>query len=171
MGFDSLSLFLQNQIGGTKFQFKKNKLVIDSLNVIGTNDLGINISVKISGSKKGTIYVYGQPQFDPQLQELRLTNIQLTLSSNNLLLKTAKWLLDQKIEKTLEAKSVIKIEDQLIHDKKLISEKLNGEISDGIQLKTELRTMKLTSLKLSEKDLQLWLQFLGDASVNISTAP
>lgn len=167
IAFDSLSYLLQSSIAGQSFRYKKKEIVLDSVSVFGMDDEQLKLKVKFSGSKNGTIYLSGTPVLDRGQQVISMQNIQLTLESKNLLLKSAKWLLDRKIDSTIEAKFQFKLADYISSMQDLVKKHLNGKIADGLVLKTQLDELNLLRLQQDKSYLETWIEFKGGASIQI----
>lgn len=167
IAFDSLSYLLQSSVAGQSFTYKKKKIVLDSVSVFGMDDEQLKLKVKFSGSKKGTIYLSGTPVLDRGQQVISMQNIQMTLESKNLLLKSAKWLLDRKIESMVEAKFQFKLADYISSMQGLVKKHLNGKIADGLVLKTQLDELNILRLQQDRSSLETWIEFKGSASIQI----
>jgi enoyl-CoA hydratase/carnithine racemase len=81
-----------------------------------------------AGTKKGVFYLLGLPKFDNAKNILALKNVEYDLSTKNVLIKTAKWLLDETIRKKLESQMVFDMNDLVTLTKKSINEIAAGQM-------------------------------------------
>lgn len=95
--YDSLSKNIQSLIGGKTMDLKGNQIVFDSIKIAGASDKELLFQLKFSGSKKGTLYLRGVPQFNKENQTIELTSVDFDLETKNVILKTAKWLFTDRI--------------------------------------------------------------------------
>ncbi len=168
MSFDTLSTLLDQNIKGQTINFKKNEIQIDSIRVCGTHLNKLNLMVRFSGNKKGTVYFEAVPVYNAVEQELSISDINLTLESKNVLLKSAKWLLNGKLEKIIEQHARFNfVKDiDLVND--LLRTKLNGTITPGVELETKMNSMRLIQLQLDQSAVNIIIQLMGKARVNVS---
>jgi len=168
LSYDTLSLILQEQLQGQEYTHKRKKIILDSISVYGAGGSSVLLKVHFKGSKRGVIYLKGTPSLDKEQQLFSFRDLQLTLESKHLLLKTAKWLFDKRIEKRLEEAFQVDLSKKLKTAEKLMLGYLNGEISEGITLETSLRGFELVRFEPRENELLLDLLFVGNSKAIIS---
>jgi hypothetical protein len=88
---------------GQVFASGKKYIRITSFDLFGNQGYAI-CRVGIEGSIRGTIYLKGIPQIEPNSQTLYLADLDFELETKNILAKTGAWLFDNKIEKKLAEK-------------------------------------------------------------------
>ena len=116
----------------------KEKIKITALKLFPAGEkLGIEIG--FTGTKKGVFYLLGSPHFDNSKNVLALKNVEYDLSTKNVLIKTAKWLLDETIRKKLESQMVFDTTELVTLTKKSINESLNQNMGNGIKTQGKLR--------------------------------
>jgi hypothetical protein len=168
LAYDTLSMILQEQFEGQEFTHKRKVAVVDSISIFGSGGNKVLIKLKFSGSKKGVIYLSGAPQLDAANQRFSFKDLQLTVESKDLLLKTARWLFDKQIEKRLEEAFELDLTKELKKIEELMLGYLNGEVSDGVHLETSIRNIELQRFEPRESDLMIDILFAGNAKATIS---
>jgi hypothetical protein len=166
-GYDSLSSILNDQIKGDTIFIKHNAFIMNNLRVSGTNDQEITLEINFGGKRKGTIFLKGKPYYDAQSQEISFPELDFDLSSKNLLLRTAKWILNEKIISTIKEQAKFNIESELDKVKKHLQSELNKNNNPQFNLKAEIKDLDLTQVFLDDKNIVLRIQTKGDVSVSV----
>lgn len=137
--YDSLSRLLSSELKGKEINIKKNKVIIDSAKIFGAANQQLSFAISFSGKRKGTLYLIGTPTFDNVKQQISFPDLTFDLETKNALLKSGKWLFNDKITqsirgfanynlKTILDESAIKLEKELnrkIDEKTAIEGKMN----------------------------------------------
>lgn len=168
MSFDTLSTLLDQNIKGHKIDFKKKEIQVDSVSIYGSNLNKLNLMVRFSGNKKGTVYLEAIPVYSTAEQELSLSDIHLTLESKNVLLKSAKWLLNGKLESSIEEHARFNFVKDIDKVNELLRTKLNGSITPGLELETQMNAMRLIHLQLDSSAVDITIQLIGTARLKVS---
>lgn len=102
IGYDSLNSIVQKFGGGQSMMIKDNQVIFDSISIAGSANHELQFRIKFSGAKSGIIYVVGTPVFDAANQRIIFEKMDFDLETKSVLLKTAKWLLNDRILKELQ---------------------------------------------------------------------
>ena len=98
MNYDSLSQQLFEIMKTEQFAMGKEKINITSLKLFPAGEK-LGVAVGFTGTKKGTFYLLGNPDFDNTKSSLALKNVEYDIATKNVLIKTAKWMMDETIRK------------------------------------------------------------------------
>jgi hypothetical protein len=138
LNYDSLSTVLQTIYGKKELLIKNRKVIIDSIEITGAAKNKLIIAVVFSGSKKGKLYLTGTPVFDVASQTLSIKHLDYDLATKHVLVKTAKWLFNDRILNTLQDATLQDLTPQLAQLKAVINEQfhysyppisVNGKVS------------------------------------------
>jgi hypothetical protein len=130
LDYDSLSSTIHSISKGQEFKIKNKTVRIDSVAITGASNQELLFRVQFSGSKKGTLYLRGIPEFDAANQIIQLKTIDFDLETKALLLKTAKWLFSNKILDEIQKASKQDIKPLLKDAKVEINKQLNYTYED-----------------------------------------
>ena len=134
-GYDSLTSILTREISGKSIELKKNLIIFDSVGIQSSAGNKLNIRVKFSGKKKGTLYLVGTPTFDEQNQTISFPDLEFDVKTKNALIKSAEWLFSPKITEMMRAQAHFDLKPHLESMQKELNKQINGEITDGVFLK------------------------------------
>ncbi len=166
-GYDSLSSILNDQMKGDTIFIKRNAFVLNDLSVSGAIDQEITLEINFGGKRKGTLYLKGRPKYDAQTQEISFPELDFDLTSRNLLLRTAKWMLNDKIITTIREQAKFNIGTELNKVKQQLQSELNKNNNVLFNLKTEIKDLDLIQIFLDDKNIILRIQTKGDVSVSV----
>ncbi|TFV95629.1 DUF4403 family protein [Algoriphagus kandeliae] len=114
---------------------------------------------------EGALFVVGKPEFDARLQELKVSDLNFKLISDNAKAKWAVALKKGKIIRRIEAEAVFPLEELLLSTSQSFSERLS--------LQTPLADLKVKNLSLSPEgfyplkdQLQIHIQANGEIEVS-----
>lgn len=166
MSYDSLSKQLFDIMKTESFALGKEKINITSLKLFPAGEK-LGVEVGFAGTKKGTFYLLGVPTFEHTKNQIALKNVEYDIATKNVLIKTAKWMMDETIRKKLEAQMVFDVSDLMNLTKKSIGESLNQTLDGGIKIQGKLKSLEISGWSLQQDALWVRAKSLGDLSVNI----
>lgn len=166
MSYDSLSKQLFDIMKTESFALGKEKINITSLKLFPAGEK-LGVEVGFAGTKKGTFYLLGVPTFEHTKNQIALKNVEYDIATKNVLIKTAKWMMDETIRKKLEAQMVFDVSDLMNLTKKSIGESLNQTLDGGIKIQGKLKSLEISGWSLRQDALWVRAKSLGDLSVNI----
>ncbi len=165
LDYDSLSKNITLTLKGERFESGKNYIVVDKLNLFPIEDR-IGIDVTFSGSKKGRLYFTAVPAFDTATQSISMKDLKYDLSTKNVLLKSAKWLLKETIRKKMEESMNVDVSSYLNKAKNEMNQGLlNGPINGFVSLKGEMKELKVSAFQMRPKELFMRILLQGNVKV------
>ena len=164
MNYDSLSKQLFDIMKTESYALGKEKINITSLRLFPAGEK-LGVAVGFAGTKKGMFYLLGNPAFDNSKASLALKNVEYDIATKNVLIKTAKWMMDETIRKKLEEQMVFDLSDLMNLTKKSIAESLNQTLNGGIKIKGTLKSLEISGWSLQQDALWVRAKTLGDIQV------
>jgi hypothetical protein len=164
MNYDSLSKQLFDIMKTESYALGKEKINITSLRLFPAGEK-LGVAVGFAGTKKGMFYLLGNPAFDNSKASLALKNVEYDIATKNVLIKTAKWIMDETIRKKLEEQMVFDLSDLMNLTKKSIAESLNQTMDGGIKIKGTLKSLEISGWSLQQDALWVRAKTLGDIQV------
>lgn len=165
--YDSLSEILNKELSGKVIQIKRNKIILDSAKVHGAANQQLSIEVSFSGSKRGKLYFLGTPVFNDSLQEISFPDLSFELQTKNALLKSAKWLFNDKITNIMRSYSKFNMTKILDDARKKIEEQLNVKMEPNIFLTGKMYHAKVKNIFPDAEKLIIQTNLKGNLNVVI----
>jgi len=128
--------------------------------------LGMELS--FTGSKKGVLFLLSVPEVDQASRSLRLKELEYDLNTRNLLLKSAQWLLDEKIRRRLSDNMVFELNDLYEFARKSIHGSLNQKFDGGVALSGNLARLEYAGHVLGNDSLRIRVLVSGELSARVS---
>jgi hypothetical protein len=166
MNYDSLSKQLFEIMKTESYALGKEKINITSLKLFPAGEK-LGVAVGFTGTKKGIFYLLGNPSFDNTKASLALKNVEYDIATKNVLIKTAKWMMDETIRKKLEEQMVFDLSELMTLTKKSIAESLNQTLDGGVKLKGTLKSLEISGWSLQQDALWVRAKTLGDIQVTM----
>lgn len=170
LDYDSLSTQILAYMKGEKFGYKKDSVELSGLRLFPTyqdSQTRLGIRVDVSGTKSGSLYLVGDPEFDNSARIVRLKNVEYDLQSKNVLLKSASWLLDETVRKNLEENLWFEVSDLFTLTEENINAALNQNYENGAKSKGQVQSIALTDYQLRPKYLLLRTHIKGQLSISM----
>jgi len=149
------------------FTFAKRHLKFESFHIYGSNGQMV-IETNVKGSINGTMYLTGMPLFNVADTTLRVQNLKFDLKTRNLMMKSAKWIFNGKIERSLTRAIAIpfntnvrEIENQL---KSFLS---HYQLGYGFEINGKLTRMTVSELMMTAESVKANIVFSGNLSLGI----
>lgn len=167
LSYDSLSSWIGKELNGTELTIKKRKIIIDSIQFIGADGKRILLGLNFYGFRKGKLFFSAQPLLNQEKQVLRLIDIELDIKTKDILLKTAKWLLNNHISKKIEDKAIFDLKTYLQDTQSEITASLNQNLQKNVFLQGEVENLRINELFPLENKLFIRSTIRGKLKLKI----
>ena len=142
--------------------------MVRNLRVVGTQSGQLVLRMEFEGFRNGMIYLICRPIMDLETHVLRLEDVDFELKTKALLLKSAEWLLWNRIKNTIMEKSKIDMSSNLSMLLSTLESKLNGEVSPGVNVTTKLNLLRINKILLGPKRLYVRTNISGNVNVDVN---
>jgi hypothetical protein len=166
--YDSLSRLLSSEIKGKEIQLKKNKVILDSAKIYGAANQQLSFQISFSGKRKGTLYLVGTPTFDKEKQEISFPDLTFDLETKNALLKSAKWLFNDKITETIRKYSTYNLQSILTDAATKIEKEFNRKIDEKTAVEGKMKRLNVVSIFPLENSLLIRTNLVGKLKLTIN---
>ncbi len=165
LSFDQVNSLLNNSIKGRSLIIQGRFFYIDSLLLSSSDNKNLYLKLFFKGSKRGVLYLKGEPSFNHELSRLKIENIDFTLKTKSVLLKSAKWLLHHKVLKQLYNYSEINLAPVLqsqIDGFNIMSKEM---VFDGLSFASKIDSLKPVDYYFNPSGV--FLRFLVSGSLKL----
>lgn len=144
--YDSLSAILNRELSGKTVQIKRNKIVFQHARIHGAANQQLSIEVGFTGSKSGTLFFLGTPHFNDSLQEISFPDLTFELETKNALLRSAKWLFNDKITQVMRGYTKFNMTEILADASRRLEQQLNRKIDANIYIKGNMNEVRVKKI-------------------------
>ncbi len=167
--YDTLSSILTNEFKDEVISIKGKEIVVRNLKVIGCQSNRLVLRLEFDGFRKGKVYMVCRPEMDIDQQVLTLKDIDFEIKTRAFLLKSAEWLLGNRIRNEIEKKAEIDMSESLNSLLAILESKLNGTLAPGVNVFSDLDELRLNSLVLGKTHLYIRTKLTGKVKIAIDS--
>lgn len=165
--YPTIERITMEMVRDSVYTFGSRHLSFKSFRVYGSNGRMV-IETDVTGSINGTIYLTGTPEFNTSDTTLRVQNLKFDLKTKNLMTKSAKWLLNGKIERTLTKAFAIPFNTNIKEiENQLTSFLRRYQLGYNFELTGKLNRLTVSELMLAPESVKANIVFSGNLSVGI----
>jgi hypothetical protein len=145
--YDVASSILTKELRGTVIRVAGERLVVDSLHLLGVGDGRVAVGLAMHGSAKGVLYLVGRPAYDTTASQLYLEDLQYDIGTRDLLTGTLAWLASGTVEEFLRNRARIKMAPVLADGRELLEKNLNRDLADGVHLRMDVKSGRVLNVR------------------------
>ena len=170
--YDSLSKVITEYIAGRRIEvseglFKKH-IIIENATVSGEEDGHMKIRLDFKGSFNGTVFLTGKPVYNQENKSIEVKDMDYDLQTRNLLLKTGRWLFNNRILSELKKYTSFGLSDYYTKAAISLNGWLNREWTKGIRGAGSVSDLKLTAVYALPQHLLIRTNCAGKLSITVS---
>jgi hypothetical protein len=152
---------------GYEYVFKNKKIKVQEVEIACTQDSKMVFKMTVDGSKKGVIYLIGSPKLDKENQKIFLDEVEFDLKPKSILLKSAKWLFNDRIIQEIKKNAIFELNPFLVDAQNTINSKLNSTITKGVYMNGNIDEISIEDLFLDSRNLLVRTNFKGELKLKI----
>jgi hypothetical protein len=165
--FTTINELARKSLIGYRFQEGKYHATVEDVSLYGSGEL-MQVSVKLSGSVNGTIYLSGRPSFDKTTSTLFIRDIDFDVKTKNVLVRSASWLFHQKIQNTIGQKLVYPVGDQLSSARQQLQQFLDkNNKAEIFRFTGNINNPGIDNFLITKQSVKTMFSFTGNLKVEI----
>jgi hypothetical protein len=169
--YDVGSSILTRELRGTVIRVANQRLVLDSLHLIGVGDGRVAVGLAVHGSARGVLYAVGHPAYDTIRAELYMPDLEYDVGTKDLLTGTLAWLAGGQIEQFLRTRVRIKLAPVLADGRDLLEKNLNRDLADGVHLAMDVKSGRVLSVRAAPAALLVRAVASGQGELVLDLKP
>jgi hypothetical protein len=169
--YDVGSSILTRELRGTIIKVAHQRLVLDSLHLIGIGDGRVAVGLIVHGSVRGRLWAVGRPAYDTATAQLYMPDLVYDGGTRDLLTGTLAWLAQGQIEDFMRTRVRIKLAHVLADGRELLEDELNRDLADGVHLKMAVKTGRVLSVRASPTALLVRAVASGQGELVLDLKP
>jgi hypothetical protein len=142
VAYERINQRLEQEMIGQEFRTPLGDSVkVEGVQLYGSGDRLI-LAVKVSGGANGNLYATGTPVFDEGSGVLRFVDLDFTVDTRNVLVRSANWMFHQDLLSSLKAQAFIDLSRQLQTLRSRLEAALTRELGPGARLEGEVSALR-----------------------------
>ncbi|MDO9255842.1 MAG: DUF4403 family protein [Bacteroidales bacterium] len=167
ISYDYLDSITRLMLINTSYTYEKKKITITGISVYG-NESRMIIATDVTGSINGKLYFSGLPMYRTSDSSIILKDLQFSVQTKNVLLKSASWLANSGIEKMIGKKMAYPIGTEIRETYDMMVQSLNKyEIGQGFIMTGKLNGMEVQQPVLAPTGIIAPVSITGKLSVKL----
>ncbi|MCP3930038.1 MAG: DUF4403 family protein [Bacteroidetes bacterium] len=166
--FEEAERIARTELIGESFKQGKYEVKIENIELYGQkNNLIVNAA--LSGSYNGSIYLLGEPAYDPIRNKLDVEDLKFSLETQNFLMKSAGWLFKSNLKKRIQENLNFLLTDNLNELKTQIQQQLNNyQLAPNVLLQGNLKELQLQNAFLTPFSIRVDITLSGHLNIKVS---
>lgn len=169
--YDVGSNILTRELRGTVIKVSSQRLILDSLHLIGMGDGRVAVGLVVHGSVRGILWAVGHPAYDTATAELYMPDLVYDGGTRDLLTGALAWLAQGQIEDFLRTKVRIKLAGILADGQDLLEHALNRDLANGVHLSMDVRVGRVLNVRASPSALLVRAIATGQGGLVLDLKP
>jgi hypothetical protein len=165
------SSILTKELRGTVIKVAHQRLVLDSLHLIGVGDGRVAVGLAVHGSVRGVLYAVGRPAYDTASAELFMPDMEYDIGTRDLLTGTLAWLASGRVEEFLRTRVRIKLGPVLADGRELLEKNLNRDLAEGVHLRMDVKSGRVLGVRASPHALLVRALASGQGELVLDLRP
>lgn len=158
---------VSDTVVGQHFHYGKYDVEVTDVKLYGdANELAIRAGLK--GSLNGYIYFKGVPYYDPVTRTVTLRNMDYDLDTRSFLVKTANWLLQSRLRKSLQAALTFPVGEPIEEARRRVQALLNrNQVAKGVTLNGKIESVKPDQVYLTNGSIYAIVFAKGSVNLHV----
>ncbi|HET6578907.1 MAG TPA: DUF4403 family protein [Gemmatimonadales bacterium] len=169
--YDVASSILTRELRGTIIKVARQRLVLDSLQLLGVGDGRVAVGLAVHGSVRGVLYAVGHPAYDTATAQLYMPDLVYDVGTRDLLTGTLAWLAGGQIEDFLRTRVRIKLGSVLADGRDLLEKNLNRDLADGVHLGMDVKAGRVLGVRAAPHALLVRAVASGQGELVLDLRP
>jgi hypothetical protein len=141
--YERINQRLAQEMVGQQFQSPLGDTsTVEGVQLYGSGDKLI-LALQVSGGVNGTLYATGTPVFEEGLGMLKFVDLDFTMDTRNVLVRSANWMFHQNILAALKSAAYIDLSGQLQTLRSRLETALTRDLGPKARLEGEVTTLRL----------------------------
>lgn len=165
--FPEAQRLAQAMMVGQVFESGKRKVRVDDVQLWG-NGNRVVVNSKLSGAFNGNIYFIGRPVYNPEKNQIEVTDLDFHTETRSFLLKSAAWLFSGPIKKRMADSMIFPLDENISALKNSVQETLtNYAIQPGITLSGIVDSITVEQTRVTATGIRVDLYSKGKLRVDV----
>lgn len=161
------SKLLSGALRGTVFQAAGRRFEIEALELSGIGAGRVALEANITGDAVGTLFLVGTPEYSPEDGHVSVPDLALSVSTSNVLVAGASWILDAQFETILRRRARWPVASVVGWAEAALRDGLNSTLASGVRLTGSVAEFEVTEVFATTQGLLVWARATGRASLLI----
>lgn len=158
---------LEKKLVGRTFDARGRKVQVIGANLYGSGEQVV-LRVRVKGDARGTIYLVGTPEFDPQTRVIAVPDLDFSVESRQLLPQVAEWLLGDQLRDELRSAARFELGDRVDEIRGDVDRALNRNIGRSVRMSGGVTAVRPLGVFVFSHSLAAVVAADGHAQIHVN---
>lgn len=153
---------------GYTYKYSKYTIRVMDISLYGQGE-NLIVAIGVEGSIQGTIYLAGKPVFREENMTIGMENLDFSISTKNVLVKTGSWIFKSGLLQKLESNLVFPIGQNLENARVELNSYLEKGLAEGyFKIDGSVGRLDIDKLLVAPGSVKAYFQFEGKVKVSMT---
>ena len=158
----------QTTMRGYTMSYGRYKVIVKDITIYGQGDKLI-VELPVEGTVKGTIYLAGMPVFNKDSLTIELSDLDFSVATKNVAVKTASWLFHSGLVQKLRSKLVFPVGEQLRSARSEVAATLHENRSvENFRINGSIEKLEPERIQITPASVKVYFVLVGRVRVVLS---
>jgi len=152
---------------GYTMSYGRYKVIVKDITIYGQGDKLI-VELPVEGTVKGTIYLAGMPVFNKDSLTIELSDLDFSVATKNVAVKTASWLFHSPLVKKLRSRLVFPVGEQLRSARAAVAATLNENRGvENFRINGQVDRLEPEKILITPQSVKAYFVLVGKVGVSL----
>jgi hypothetical protein len=153
---------------GYTLAYKGYKVIVKNITIYGQGN-NLIVELPVEGTVRGTIYLAGMPVFNKDSLTIEMDNLDFSVATKNVAVKTASWLFHSGLVQKLRSKLVFPVGEQLRSARESVAAALRENRSiENFRINGEVERLEPEKIQITPGSVKAFFVFEGKLRVSLN---
>lgn len=163
--YEDISEYLTRELRDESFRGAGHEIRIAYISMAGLGGNQVVLEVGVRGDVVGTLYLVGTPVFDEVEGFVRVPDASITVSTSDLLVAGASWIVDSGVESLLRDRIRWPVEGGIAWARERLEQGLNADLTDRVRLEGDISALDVLDVVARSSELLVRLGVTGSIAL------
>jgi len=166
--FSTINEIVRKEFGGFEYSYNKHRITIRDINLYGQGE-NLIVAMAVEGSVKGSMFLSGKPVFNRETNSIGIENLDFSISTKNVLVKTGSWLFHSGLLRKMAEGLVFPVGDQVREAREEMKKYLREQQTfQYFSISGDIGKLEPDKILISPESVKAYFQLEGKVRVRIS---
>jgi len=147
--------------------YGRYKVIVKDITIYGQGDKLI-VELPVEGTVQGTIYLAGMPVFNKDSLMIELSDLDFSVATKNIAVKTASWLFHSGLVQKLRSRLVFPVGEQLHSARAAVAASLHeNQAVENFRINGQVERLEPDQIRITPGSVKAYFVLVGRVGVSL----
>ncbi|MDX1648043.1 MAG: DUF4403 family protein [Longimicrobiales bacterium] len=167
--YEEASRLLSQALAGLDLEIGGRRIEMRGVRLSGIGGGRVALEARIAGDLEGRLFLVGTPRYDPETGYAAVPDLAFSVSTNNVLVSGASWVLEGGLEALLRERARWPVQPAVEWAGQRLDEGLNRSLAGGVRLEGTVHDVRVVGLRATPRALIVGAAATADATLHVTS--